>query len=200
MEKYFLKNGKEVKIGDTIRETKKQKLPHGEYHSEFITNVTKESLPKLIKAGIIQVKNTKPETNISDDVEKRLKDIVSPKISTELDYYVKKLANSFGWGINRTVGLLNKLIYIYPSAALSLLVREIAEEIDDKYKDDIDDYAKAYVISQVDGNICVVTKKDIKSYKNFAAFRTRAEAIIAKSIVKDIIEDMFGDGEQEAGK
>ena len=54
MEKFYLKNGKEVQIGDTLTKVTKTKHPlFGEGTKVESVVITKTSLPKLIERGII---------------------------------------------------------------------------------------------------------------------------------------------------
>ena len=80
---------------------------------------------------------------------------------------------------------------ILPAAALSIILREIATELDKKYKDHIEKSPEIYVISTLDGRITKANKAHIRNYRNFAAFRTIEDAKIACKIVKPILKEMF---------
>ena len=73
-------------------------------------------------------------------------------------------------------------------------MREIAIELDLKYKDHIQDSPKIYVVSLLDGRITEANKAHIKNYKNFAAFRSIEDAKIACRITRDILKEMFKSG------
>ena len=180
MEKIYLKNGKEVKLGDTLTKVSKVKDPFFGNGTiiEHVIKVTKDILPKLIKAGIV---TTKLDEN----------PVAETKIPMELDYYIEKIANKLNWKVEKVYNYLNNVDTILPAAAFSMVLREIAIELDKKYEDHIDKSPEIYVISLLDGRITKANKAHIKNYRNFAAFRTIEDAKIACTITRDILKEMF---------
>ena len=179
MEKIYLKNGKEVKLGDTLTKVSKMKdsfFGKGTVIEHIV--VTKDTLPKLLEAGIVTT--TKPE-----------KPVAKTKIPMELDYYIEKIANKLNWKVEKVYNYLNNVDTILPAAAFSMVLREIAIELDKKYEDHIDKSPEIYVISLLDGRITKANKAHIRNYRNFAAFRTIEDAKIACRITKDILKEMF---------
>lgn len=175
MEKYFLKNGKEVKIGDSL--TKEGTYNHplfGECKMVQTIAVTEKSLPLLIEEGIV-IKKGDSNTNVP----------------MNLDYYMEKIADRIGWKVEKVANYLTGIDAIYPAAAFSIVLREIAIELDKKYADHISNSPEIYVVSMLDGRITKANKAIIKNYRNFAAFRSVNDAKIACSIVKDILKEMF---------
>lgn len=183
MEKIYLKNGKEVQIGDTLTKVSKVKDPFfgGGTVVQHIV-VTKDSLPKLIKAGIVTT--TKPEKAACAESE----------VPMELEYYVQKIAERLGWKIGKAYNYLNNVDTILPVAAFSMVLREVAIELDRKYEDHIEKSPEIYVISVLDGRITKANKAHIRNYRNFAAFRTIEDARIACRITRDILKEMFKSG------
>ena len=180
MEKIYLKNGKEVKLGDTLTKVSKVKDPFfGKGTAiEHVIKVTKDILPKLIKAGIVTTKlDEKP--------------VAETKIPMELDYYIEKIANKLNWKVEKVYNYLNNVDTILPAAAFSMVLREIAIELDKKYEDHIEKSPEIYVISLLDGRITKANKAHIRNYRNFAAFRTIEDAKIACTITRDILKGMF---------
>ena len=180
MEKIYLKNGKEVQIGDTLTKVSKVKDPFFGKGTviEHVIKVTKDILPKLIKAGIVTTKlDEKP--------------VAETKVPMELDYYIEKIANKLNWKVEKVYNYLNNVDTILPAAAFSIVLREIAIELDKKYEDHIDKSPEIYVISLLDGRITKANKAHIKNYRNFAAFRTIEDAKIACTITRDILKEMF---------
>lgn len=178
MEKIYLTNGKEVQIGDTLTKVSKVKDPSfgkGIVAQHIV--VTKGILPKLLEAGII---TTKPA-----------KSVVETEVPMELEYYIQKIAERLGWKIEKAYNYLNSVDAILPAAAFSMVLREIAIELDKKYKDHIEKSPEIYVISMLDGRIIKVNKAHIKNYRNFAAFRTIEDAKIAYRITRDVLKEMF---------
>ena len=180
MEKIYLKNGKEVKLGDTLTKVSKVKDPFFGKGTviEHVIKVTKDILPKLLEAGIITTKlDEKP--------------VAETKVPMELDYYIEKIANKLNWKVEKVYNYLNNVDTILPAAAFSMVLREIAIELDKKYEDHIEKSPEIYVISLLDGRITKANKAHIKNYRNFAAFRTIEDARIACTITRDILKEMF---------
>lgn len=179
MEKIYLTNGKEVQIGDTLTKVSKVKDPFfgkGTIVKHIV--VTKDILPQLLKAGIVTT--TKPA-----------KSVVDTEVPMELEYYIQKIADKLGWKIEKVYNYLNSVDAILPAAAFSMVLREVAIELDKKYKDHIEKSPEIYVVSLLDGRITKANKAHIKNYRNFAAFRTVEDAKIACSIVRDILKELF---------
>lgn len=182
MEKIYLTNGKEVQIGDTLTKVSKVKDPFfskGTIVQHIV--VTKGILPKLLEAGIVTT--TKPA-----------KSVVETEVPMELEYYIQKIADKLGWKVEKVYNYLNSVDAILPAAAFSMVLREIAIELDKKYEDHIEKSPEIYVISMLDGRITKANKAHIKNYRNFAAFRTIEDAKIACRITRDILKEMFKSG------
>ena len=180
MEKIYLTNGKEVQIGDTLTKVSKVKDPFFGKDTviEHVIKVTKDILPKLIKAGIVTTKlDEKP--------------VAETKVPMELDYYIEKIANKLNWKVEKVYNYLNNVDTILPAAAFSMVLREIAIELDKKYEDHIEKSPEIYVISMLNGKITKANKAHIKNYRNFAAFRTIEDAKIACTMTRDILKEMF---------
>ena len=155
MEKIYLKNGKEVQLGDIL--TKVSKVENPPFSESTVVQrvvVTEGILPELIKAGIVTI--AKPE-----------KPVTKAEIPMEMEYYIQKIAEKLGWKVDKVYNYLNSVDTILPAAAFSMVLREIAIELDKKYK------------------------AHIKNYRNFAAFRSVDDAKIACRITKDILKEMF---------
>ncbi len=182
MEKIYLTNGKEVQIGDTLTKVSKVKDPFfGEGTVVQHIVVTKDTLPKLLEAGIVTTKPAKPA-------------VAESGVPMELGYYVQKIAEKLGWKIEKVYNYLNSVDTILPAAAFSMVLREVAIELDKKYEDQIEKSPEIYVISMLDGRITKANKAHIKNYRNFAAFRSIEDAKIACRITRDILKEMFKSG------
>ena len=112
----------------------------------------------------------------------------------ELDYYIQKIAEKLGWKMEKVYNYLNSVDSILPAAAFSMVLREVAIELDKKYEDHIEKSPEIYVISMLDGRITKVNIVHNKNYRNFAAIRTISDAKIACKITKDILKEMFKSG------
>lgn len=179
MKKFHLKNGKEVQIGDTITKVTKTKNPlFGEGTIVESVVVTKATLPKLIEKGIITA-----SLGSDFDVD-----------SMNLHYYIEKLAEKLNWKVEKVYNYLSTIDSIYPAAAFSMILREVAIELDKKYEDHIEKSPEIYVISLLDGRITKANKAHIKNYRNFAAFRSVEDARTACNIVREILKELFKSG------
>lgn len=183
MEKIYLTNGKEVQIGDTLTKVSKVVVPFfGKGTVVQHVVVTKDILPKLLEVGIVTT--TKPAKST----------VVESEVPMELEYYIQKIAEKLGWKMEKVYNYLNSVDSILPTAAFSMVLREVAIELDKKYEDHIEKSPEIYVISMLDGRITKANKAHIKNYRNFAAFRTIEDAKIACRITRDILKEMFKSG------
>ena len=175
----LVKTGKEVKVGDAITICKVYGHPTmDECYSVRRVTINEKTIPKLINLGIIKVVNTKPEYTPAHN----------------LDYYIGKIADRLGWKSEKVYNYLNGIDSLLPAAAFSIVLREIAIDLDKKYEDHIENSPEIYVINMFDGRITKANKATIKNYRNFAAFRTIEDDKIACRITRDILKDMFKSG------
>lgn len=182
MEKIYLKNGKKVQIGDILVKVSKVVDPFfGGAVVQHIV-VTEDILPRLLEDGTVTTTNPTKST------------VVESEVPIELDYYIQKIAKKLGWKMEKVYNYLNSVDSILPIAAFSMVLREVAIELDKKYEDHIEKSPEIYVISMLDGRITKANKAHIKNYRNFAAFRTIEDAKIACRITRDILKEMFKSG------
>lgn len=186
MEKFILKNGKEVKMGDKLIKHGVADTPFGKgfIMQEIIVN--EKTLPELIKVGVLTPMKECPH-KAGCLCRHRAKD----EDSMDMDFYIGKIAVRLGWKPEKVYNYLNSVHSILPAAAFYMVLREIAIELDKKYEDHIENSPEIYVISMLDGRITKANKAHIKNYRNFAAFRTIEDAKIACRIVKPILKEMF---------
>ena len=185
MKKFILKNGKEVKMGDKL-------LKHGVIDS-LLGKVTimqevivdEKTLPELIKAGVLT------QVDCAHGADCPCKHCTKGEVPMDMNFYIEKIAARLGWKPEKVYNYLNNADSILPAAAFSMVLREIAVELDKKYEDHIENSPEIYVISMLDGRITKANKAYIKNYRNFAAFRTIEDAKIACRIVKPILKEMF---------
>lgn len=172
----LVKTGKEVKVGDAIIICRAYGHPTmDKCYSVRRVTINETTIPELINLGIIKVVDTKAEDTPAHN----------------LDYYIGKIADRLGWKSEKVYNYLNGIDSLFPAAAFSIVLREIAIDLDKKYEDHIENSPEIYVINMFDGRITKVNKATIKNYRNFAAFRSVSDAKIACSIVRDILKEMF---------
>lgn len=109
-------------------------------------------------------------------------------------YYIASLAQKAGWKPEKMAGYLSNLHNINPALAFSMLLREVAIELDKKYEDHINNCKELYIISSMDGRIHKVPRAYIKNFRNFAAFRTKEDAKTACRILRSELKEMFKSG------
>ena len=185
MEKFILKNGEEVKMGDKLI---KQGVVNTLFGKEFIIQeviVNEKTLPELLKVGVLTPAGYAHGTGCT------CKHCAKSEVPMDLNFYIEKIATRLGWKPEKVYNYLNSVGSILPAAAFSMVLREIATELDKKYEDHIENSPEIYVISLLDGRITKANKAHIRNYRNFAAFRTIGDAKIACKIVKPILKEMF---------
>ena len=185
MEKFILKNGEEVKMGDKLI---KQGVVNTLFGKEFIIQeviVNEKTLPELLKIGVLTPAGYAHGTGCT------CKHCAKSEVPMDLNFYIEKIATRLGWKPEKVYNYLNSVGSILPAAAFSMVLREIATELDKKYEDHIENSPEIYVISLLDGRITKANKAHIRNYRNFAAFRTIGDAKIACKIVKPILKEMF---------
>lgn len=185
MEKFILKNGKEVKMGDKLIKHGVADTPFGKgfIMQEIIVN--EETLPELIKTGVLT------QVNCAHGADCPCRHCTKGEVPMDMNFYIEKIAARLDWKPEKVYNYLNSVDSILPAAAFSMVLREIAIELDKKYEDHIENSPEIYVISMLDGRITKANKAHIKNYRNFTAFRTIEDAKIACRIVKPILKEMF---------
>ena len=185
MEKFILKNGEEVKMGDKLI---KQGVINTPLDKRLIIQeviVNEKTLPELLKAGVLTPAGCIHDTNCT------CRYCAKSEIPLDMNFYIEKIAARLGWKPEKVYNYLNSVDSILPAASLSMVLREIAIELDKKYEDHIENSPEIYVISLLDGRITKANKAHIRNYRNFAAFRTIEDAKIACKIVKPVLKEMF---------
>lgn len=172
MKKYiFVPTGREANIDDVLVQVERM---FGVNVPVRTIVITKDSLPELIKEGLIH--------EVNDDS------------GITVQSAVKHLAKRIGWKVNNLEKYFDNLHKIHPAAVFSVILKEVAIMLDEKYPDHINNSKEIYVISALNGCITKVDKAHIKNYRNFAAFRSIEDAKIACRIVRDILKEMFKSG------
>lgn len=166
----FTQSGKEVKMGDKLAIGVDSTYGFMPFYTVI---VCEESIPSLIEDGIIKMVEDK---------------------GTHVDpnFYIEHLAKRVHWNVGNLKKYLGNLYTIYPAAVFSILLREVAIVLDEKYDNHIKNSKEIYGISSLNGEITKVKDLNkIKNFKNFAAFRTLDDALAAKHILKDLSETLF---------
>lgn len=166
----FVETGKEVEMGKTLAFGMSSNCGFIPFHTIIICE---ESIPFLIEEGII-------------------KEVEEGGTYVDLNFYLEHLADRIHWNVDNLRKYLGNLYTIYPAAVFSILLREIATVLDEKYDNHIENSKEIYAISCLSGEILKVKDLNkIKNFKNFAAFRTLEDAILAKKILEGPMKQLF---------
>lgn len=172
MEKYYLKNGKEVNFGDTITVHEDREDPKfGKIHSSITVLVNDYTIDALIKEGYIVKKVDTPKLTLAIVLE----EVAKKHKITQLD-------------LNDA---LIKLTPINTASVFTFLLKAIAIELDKQYEDHISNSPRIFGVSLTDGKITEINKAHIRNYDNFAAFRTVEDAKIACKLLKNYFKIMY---------
>lgn len=117
-----------------------------------------------------------------------------PEVCMNLNFYEIKVGAKLGLNPEQSLDFFDSIASYSPAAALSLVLKQIALELDKKYPDHIKESEKIFTVSTLNGKITEVPKGAIRNYRNFAAFRTLEDAKIACRISKSLLKAMFIDG------
>ena len=169
----FVETGKEVEMGKTL--TLGMDSSYG-FMPFYTVTVCEKSIPFLIEEGVI-------------------KEVEDEEPQVDSNFYLEHLAKRIYWNVDNLRKYLGNLYTIYPTAVLSILLREVAIVLDEKYDNHIENSKEIYIISFLSGEISKVKDlNEIKNFKNFAAFRTLKDALIAKHILRDSMKQLFKRG------
>lgn len=172
MKKYFDKQGIEFKSGDSVMVS----FINAFGDPVCIPAIIDEAmLEETVKSGLLRVEE---------------------EGGTRLDiwFYIEHLAERIKWKVENVERYLNKLYNIYPAAVFSILLREVAIVLDEKYPDHIEKSPEIWYISGSSGRICKMDPKQrekVVNFRNFAAFRTLNDAVAAKHILKVPMQELF---------
>lgn len=221
MKKYILKDGKEVKFGDTIY----AKTNFNGFRSVVTATLDEYTIDMLKGLGIIReiklkdnsdiatgkdiptnTEVTKPSagykvTNCETNIDDFLKRINSELKRDYIKDIIEYVANKLGVTFIEAIKYLTDLETISPVAVLNTYLKRIAYRLNKGYdKKPIRDLDKIYIISLYDGKVKAICPKDIKNLKHFAWFRSAYDAEFARSCVIELIERMFGKDDQSEDK
>lgn len=134
-----------------------------------------KTIPDLIKQGVITEEG------------------VDKGVDFDIPAAMVHLAERIGWNSNNLDKYLTNLYKISPAAVFSVLLKEVAIMLDERYPDHINKSKEVWVISTLDGEIKQVKElHKIKNFRNFAAFRSLDDALIAKKIMAPALQNLYG--------
>ena len=210
MKKYILKDGKEVKFGDTIY----AKTNFNGFRSVVTATLDEYTVDMLKGLGIIkeiEVCDPFAVGKILNDAFKKEAEIKLKEIADDIDgkelfpillkSVIQYVANKLEVSFIEAARYLMNLEEVNPASALNIYLKRISLKLNKKYPHTpIRDLDKIYIISMYDGKVTSVCPKDIKNLKHFAWFRDFNDAAFARKCVLGLIERMFGKDDQSEDK
>ena len=113
------------------------------------------------------------------------------EVKLNIDDYAERIIDKLKLDLSIGTSFLSSLAIVNPGVVFSLLLKEIAIEIDNRYEGHISKSPEIYCVSVLNGKIKKINKDNIRTYKHFAAFRTKEDALEAINILKVLYQDMF---------
>lgn len=169
----YVDSGKEIEMGKTVVFGVNSIFGYVPFYTITIND---ENIPSLIEKGVV-------------------KEVEEEGTHADPNFYLEHLAKRIHWNVDNLRKYLGNLYTIYPAAVFSILLREVAIVLDEKYDNHIENSKEIYVIGCLNGEITKVKNLNkIKNFKNFAAFRTLEDALAAKYILKDPMKQLFKRG------
>lgn len=105
---------------------------------------------------------------------------------------LKRIASKLTGGNSENLKELISLLFVnYPSVIFSLILKEVAIELDKRYEGHIGECDYVFIISTLDGGVAKIDSNNITTYRTFAAFRTLDDAFYAINEIP-IINKLYG--------
>lgn len=173
-EKYYVfTTGKEVGIGDVLHMKSKVAFKNESIEKVLTYTLTKENIKNFVEKGILSKEDPMEE--------------MAPIFA----HYVHSLAKYLDITPKVALDFIEDLFIAYPILAFSIMLRVISIECDDAYKDSISDAEEIWGVSALNGKPYKLSKQEILSYDNFAAFRSELDAEYACFVLRFLLVDMF---------
>lgn len=112
-------------------------------------------------------------------------------VPRSIDYYHELIAARVGWTSDYMEGFFSILHTISPILYYRLIERLIAERIDSLYPNHIKEAPRIWGTDALTGKVKEIDKNYIKTWKHFAAFRSKEDAGIACQILKSLRAELF---------
>ena len=164
MKKFYLKDGKEVKVGSTIRVQNKTTTPFGEGITSVDVLVTEATIPILIENGVLVTK---------DDTVSTIKS------------YIRRIARTHYLDFSEADAFISAMIEYDKFVALYLLLKAASEKA--MYDYDGNTYAVIYMHT---GRIFEVKNKQLPSH--VLVFPSVEKANEAVGVLEDLFKEVYG--------
>ena len=157
--------------------------------NEFLINQIEEITKSLqeLREVITNVNNSDTEEKVTNEYPD------GKELQTKV---LKRIASKLTGGSESNLKDLISLLFInYPSVLFSLIIKEVAIELDKRYEGHISECDYVFIVSTLDGGVAKIDTNNIVSYRTFAAFRTLDDAFYAIDevpIINKLYNVMFG--------
>ena len=115
----------------------------------------------------------------------------TPKIHTDYDYYVAKLAKKLNITLEDCGTMLNCLMAYAPATVFSLLAKQVALELDAMYEGHIAKSKELFGVELTTGYIIPIKVTNNSHLKNIALFRSVDDALFAINVLRPVYMRMF---------
>lgn len=174
--KYFLKDdGREIKFGDDIKLSHREKTPLGEAITTLIMTVDESNIEKLLEYGYVTKQPVKEQ-----------------EIPMELSFYVKRLAKRLDLDKAAMWWVISAIKSGMPAIAFQMLLKEVALYMESLEDTPIANRETIYFIDLQDGKIHGQYVKTVKNFSVFSAFSSKENAEKAKTILSPFINILYG--------
>lgn len=129
-------------------------------------------------------------------VEKHLigKEEISSSAPKDLGYYEGLIAKVHNWDEYQQARFFSTLREVWPPLYYFIILRAIAEVMDDNYPDHIRNSKHIYTVSLITNSVYGVYKGAASSWQTFAAFRSIEEAEEARRILRPFVDKYLNNG------
>ena len=108
----------------------------------------------------------------------------------DLKYYINRLSIFRNRDFSQLMFLINVLYEVCPQAVYTLLLREIAIDLDEIYPDHILESDELFAVSKINTNVIRISDKKRNEkllHRKIALFRSKAEANYAIKLLEDVM-------------
>lgn len=145
---------------------------------------------KLIAQVVKTLKAINDEHKRFDDTLNTLRDNFckceccneEPIEPNDVDYWIEELQQWYHTDKATLIYMMKTMQMYAPGAFVSFIINPLARIIDEEYDGKIQDCDTVYCVSTCNGNVCVLPKNNIKSWRYFGAFRTQEDGVYALKV------------------
>ena len=119
--------------------------------------------------------------------------------ASDITSWMEIMCNFYHLDLCLLVDMMSTLQRYNSGSFMSMVIGTVARALDNCYPDSIKNCDTIFVINNLTGKICSVSKNDIRSYRYFGGFRSYKEAAYAISVwqnLKKFIESVIAENAQ----